>query len=80
MLKFSRFAGAFGFLAACALPGCGGGARVFPATVPSGPDWAYAGGVLYHRPHYAPTQQTASGIVPLLPYVPYMGGVVIVAP
>ncbi len=80
MLKFSRFAGAFGFLAACALPGCGGGASVFPATVPSGPDWAYAGGVLYHRPHYAPTHQTAPGIVPLLPYVPYMGGVVIVAP
>jgi hypothetical protein len=71
-------------LAALALSACGGGASgVAPATasVPAGPDWHYSDGALYGTPHYALARGVRTGAGPAaVPYVPYQGGLVIVAP
>lgn len=80
MHKLARLANSLAFLCISALAGCVAGGTVFPATVPSGVDWTYADGVLYHRPHYALPLEPQSGNGPLFPYVPYLGGSVIVEP
>jgi hypothetical protein len=66
------------FLTALVLPGCGNAGST--AMTPSGADWAYSAGILYHQPVYAPTLGSKSRIVPLFPFVPYQGGSVIIAP
>jgi hypothetical protein len=79
--KIFQFAGALGVLAALALPGCGASGKAIPVAVSNSPDWIYAGGVLYRRPHYALAQGSSRSVGPLVPYVPYQpGGTVIVAP
>jgi hypothetical protein len=94
MRKFSRVASVLGPLVTLFVAGCAGAgvSPLGPPTtqadasrfVPTGPDWIYAGGVLFHRPHYAATRSMAlsaeSRVSPLLPYVPYLGGPVIITP
>ncbi|MGA8099333.1 MAG: hypothetical protein WB810_11825 [Candidatus Cybelea sp.] len=94
MRKFSYVSFVRGPLVALFVAGCAGAgvSPLGPSTtqadaskfVPAGPDWIYADGALFHRPHYAATRSMAlspaSRISPLLPYVPYLGGPVIVAP
>jgi hypothetical protein len=82
MFKLSRIVAGLAFFAAVALHACAAPTNVAPSTAfaASGPDWIYAHGVLYHRPHYALTRETQSKITPLIPYVPYQGGRVILAP
>jgi hypothetical protein len=94
MRKFSRVAFVLGPLVAIFVAGCAGAgvSPLGPSTaqadasrfVPAGPDWIYADGALFHRPHYAATRSIAlspeSRVSPLLPYVPYLGGPVIVTP
>ena len=83
MSKFSHIAAGLGFLLAVALQGCGASTNVAPSTsfAPSGPDWIYAHGVLYHRPHYALVRGAQAKITPAeIPFVPYQGGLVTVAP
>lgn len=85
MLRLRSFAVGLAALAAVALHGCGGGAgTTIPAssaTVPGGPDWKYANGVLYHRPHYALSRAMQPKIRPAeLPFVPYQGGLVLADP
>ena len=83
MSKFSHIAAGLAFLLAVALQGCGAATNVAPSTsfAPSGPDWIYAHGVLYHRPHYALVRGVQAKITPAeIPFVPYQGGLVTVAP
>ncbi len=80
MHRFARIVSVLGFLGVLTLTGCGAADTAFPANVTSGADWIYADGILYHRPHYALPRQPNSGIGPLFPYVPYLGGSVIVTP
>lgn len=61
------------------LAACSGGSPPVP-NVPAGADWEYAGGVLFHRPHYAPTLRSTPAIAPLFFLIPYRGGSVITAP
>lgn len=61
------------------LAACNGGSPPVP-NVPAGPDLEYAGGVLFHRPHYAPTLRSTPSIAPLFFLIPYRGGSVITAP
>ena len=49
-------------------------------TVPSGPDWHYAGGVLYHTPHIMVTRQMARAQVQPNILLNYGNGPVLVAP
>src|SRR5579883_2039544 len=67
--------------AALAAAGCSAG-NVAPSApaVSSGPQWRYAGGVLYHVPHYALSRSAQAKIRPALAYVPYLGGPVIITP
>jgi hypothetical protein len=78
MFKFSQLAivcAGVGVLAACS------GAGAPPtANVPAGPDWEYAGGVLFHHPHYAPTLRSAPAVAPLFFVIPYRGGPVMTVP
>ena len=82
MFKASRLAGLLALLVGTASYGCAG--QTNPATAPvaglSGPGWIYQQGVLYHQPHYALAQPSKARIVPLIPYTPYQGGLVILSP
>ncbi|HYL28136.1 MAG TPA: hypothetical protein VEW74_09915 [Candidatus Nitrosotalea sp.] len=68
------------YLTALILAGCAGMAVAPQASAPAGAGWIYAGGVLYHQPHYAPSRGAESKVTPLFFRVPYLGGAVIVAP
>lgn len=81
MSRLSQLAVVLALVAFAALSGCSGANSVpsSSALVPSGPDWKYANGVLYHTPHYAPAEPAK--IRPAeLPFVQYQGGLVLVAP
>jgi hypothetical protein len=82
MSSHSRFAAGVAIVASIALSACGGNAvPSSSALVPSGPDWNYSGGVLYHTPHYAPVRGAQSKVRPAeLPFVQYQGGLVLVSP
>jgi serine protease len=89
MHTFWKVVRALGCFAAFAVAGCAGGGVApvsstaqseTPGFVPGGPGWIYAGGVLYHRPHYAVARGMASAVTPIFVYVPYEGGPVIVDP
>lgn len=79
----SRISFAISLVTALALAGCGG---LTPGTgAPSiasqpGSQWIQAGGVRYHRPHYAPNREMASILPAGRDYVPYLGGAVITDP
>jgi hypothetical protein len=75
---YSRLAGALACVSAFAVAGCANGAAVSP--VPSGPEWNYAGGVLYHAPHYSPTLEMARNEIAPNVFVGYHGGPVLVKP
>ncbi len=69
--------------AAVGVSGCSGrGAPSVPSvpSAPMGSDWKYAGGVLFHSPHYALARGVAPAVKPLFFRVPYLGGPVIIAP
>ncbi len=92
MYRLSRLAGALGCVASLAMVGCSANGSVAPSlgsttqqsaqhTVPSGPNWIYSGGVLYHRPHVLPpykagAQRQVSPDIMLT----YFGGPVLVKP
>jgi hypothetical protein len=76
MLRSSHLAAACGCVVALATAGCGGQGA---APVSTGLQPFYGGGPLL-RPHYALTRSAASRVVPLSVYIPYRGGLVIVAP
>ncbi|MGA8576283.1 MAG: hypothetical protein WB609_11465 [Candidatus Cybelea sp.] len=75
----SRIAAALYAVAALATAGCGA-ASLAPLGSASTAQWIYAGGVTYHRPHYAPARAMAPQIRPALFHVPYLGGPVILQP
>lgn len=77
----------FGALTALALSACsgstvppvnGGAVQSAQATLPQGRGWTYAGGAIFHQPHYAAPR----GRAPMGRYFhePYLGGSVIIAP
>ncbi len=84
----SRSVFAIALFVPLALAGCGGafapaspaGTGALSSTIPSAPQWIEAGGVRFHRPHYAANRETASQIGPMLDHVPYLGGSVILNP
>ncbi|MGA8535234.1 MAG: hypothetical protein WB615_14090 [Candidatus Tumulicola sp.] len=79
MYWLSRLAGIAGCAAAVALSGCAE-SSVPPKPIAASSDWIDAGGVRYHRPHYALLRDFAAGRVrPDLP-VRYNGGPVLVNP
>jgi hypothetical protein len=71
MYRHSRVAAVFGCMATLAMVGCATNAGVAPltgstmqqsqSTVPTGPDWIYQNGVLFHKPHFMATRQMAAG-------------------
>jgi len=77
-MKLKQVAGTFACVSAFATAGCAAGGTA--PSVPSGPGWTYADGVLYHQPHYALTRRLSRTITPLNAYVPYHGGPVTTAP
>lgn len=67
--------------AAFAMAGCGGAGNLAPTGVADADGgWITAGAVVYHRPHYSPTRESASHVLPDLFDVPYLGGAVILKP
>jgi hypothetical protein len=81
MHKIARLGAAFGFAAAFILAGCGANTPAGTASIPSGPNWNAAGTAHYHQLHYAYALGATPRVAPLYqPYVPYLGGQVLLAP
>ncbi len=89
MYRLSRLAGALGCVASLAMVGCSASGGMSPSTgstmvqqsaqkgVPTGPDWKYEGGVLYHTPHYMVTRSAASQAKPNIVLTYYNGPVLV---
>jgi hypothetical protein len=90
MYKRSRLVGILGCAATLAMVGCAANSNVTPLTgattqqqahtVPSGPEWHYSNGVLYHTPHVMVTRQMATGQIKSAILLSYGGGPVLVTP
>jgi hypothetical protein len=91
MHTYSRLAAALGCVATLAMVGCAGSGVTTPSTgttqqqqarsfVPTGPDWHYSDGVLYHTPHYMATRGAAPQHVSPDILLTYRNGPVLVAP
>ncbi|MGC1379766.1 MAG: hypothetical protein WA814_01940 [Candidatus Baltobacteraceae bacterium] len=90
MYRLSRLA-ALGCVASLAMVGCSANGGVSPTlgsttqqqaqhTVPSGPDWIYSGGTLYHKPHVMLTRNAVHGQAKPNLLLQYYGGPVLVNP
>ncbi len=77
--SFFGIAAALSAVAALATAGCGAG-NLAPVIGASSSQWIADGGVVYYRPHYSPTRESASHVQPALFEVPYLGGAVILQP
>jgi hypothetical protein len=80
MLKFSQMTVVIVCAAGLSASGCAGQGTPSMPSVPTGADWSYSGGVLFHHPHYAFVRGLAPAVKPLFFQVPYRGGPVIVTP
>ncbi len=91
MFRRSQLVAIFGCAAVLAMAACSGNSAVTPQSgattqqsvqkgVPSGPDWVYSGGVLYHTPHVMVTRRMASHIKQPNILLAYGNGPVLVKP